>query len=168
VTLEPFTTRVHRGLLQAYRRMPRLARRWIVRLMAPSFTVGAVCLIERPDGQVLLVRQAYRQRWGVPGGLLKRGEDPMVGARREVFEEVGIAVELIGPPAVVVDPGPQRVDIIFRARPLVLSEVGEVRPSSPEIVETAWFRPEELPELQGETAAAFVALARGRSALQTD
>jgi ADP-ribose pyrophosphatase YjhB (NUDIX family) len=154
----------HRALLRMYRSMPTHLRRWIVRLIAPSFTVGAICVIERPDGHVMLVRQAYRKRWGIPGGLLKRGEDPAVGARREVYEEVGIRVELVGPPAVVVDPGPQRVDIVYRARPVSLAEVGEARPSSPEIVEVAWFPPDALPELQLETATAMVALARHQAA----
>jgi ADP-ribose pyrophosphatase YjhB (NUDIX family) len=164
VTRDSLIGQVHRGLLRVYRSMPVHLRRWVVRLIAPSFTVGAVCLIERPDGHVMLVRQAYRQRWGVPGGLLKRGEDPADGARREVFEEVGIRVELIGPPAVVVDPDPQRVDVIYRARPVSLAEIGEARPTSPEIVEVAWFAPDALPELQSETATAMVALARHHAA----
>ena len=161
--IDAATTQAHRGLLRVYRSLPAPARRWSVRLLAPSFTVGAVCVIERPDGHVLLVRQAYRNRWGLPGGLLKRREDPEVGARREVMEEVGIAVELVGPPAVVVDAVPQRVDMIYRARPAALADVGEVRPTSPEIVEVRWFAPEALPELQAETADAFIALARLRA-----
>lgn len=152
--------RGHRSLLRVFQWFPRSVRRVTVRVISPSFTVGAICVIERPDGQVLLVRQAYRRKWGIPGGLLKRGEDPAVGARREVFEEVGIAVELLGPPAVVVDPDPQRVDVIYRARPVSLSEIGEVRPNSPEIVEVGWFSRDALPELQPETAEAMVALAR--------
>lgn len=140
-----------------------------MRVLSPSYTVGAICVITRPDGNVLLVRQAYRRRWGIPGGLVKRGEDPAVAARREVFEEVGIAVELLGPPAVVVDPEPQRVDLVFRARPTSLAEVGEVRPSSPEIVEVGWFATDSLPELQFETAQAMVALARrDASAVESD
>lgn len=140
-----------------------------MRVLSPSYTVGAICVITRPDGNVLLVRQAYRRRWGIPGGLVKRGEDPAVAARREVFEEVGIAVELLGPPAVVVDPEPQRVDLVFRARPTSLAEVGEVRPSSPEIVEIGWFAADSLPELQFETAQAMVALARrDASAVESD
>jgi 8-oxo-dGTP diphosphatase len=152
--------RGHRGLLRVFQWFPSSVRRVTVRIISPSYTVGAICIVERPDGQILLVRQAYRRKWGIPGGLLKRGEDPAVGARREVFEEVGIAVELLGPPAVVVDPDPQRVDIIYRGRPLSLSEIGEVRPNSPEIVEVGWFARDALPELQFETAEAMVALAR--------
>ena len=82
-----------------------------------SFTVGGLCVVERADGRVLLVRHGYRPRWGLPGGFLKRGEIPTDGARREVFEEVGLRVELLGEPAVVVSPEWRRVDVVFRARP---------------------------------------------------
>jgi len=160
---------LHRLALRVYRAMPTAVRRWVVRLIAPKYTVGATAVIERPDGHILLVRQSYRHRWGVPGGLLKRGEDPSIGARREVFEEIGLAIELVGAPAVVVDAGPQRVDVVFRARPVALADLGEVRPSSPEIVEVRWFAPDALPELQFETAEAMVALARQRPApVETD
>jgi 8-oxo-dGTP pyrophosphatase MutT (NUDIX family) len=152
--------RLHRLLLRAYRRLPLHGRRWAVRLVAPSYTVGAICLIERPDGHVLLIRQTYRRRWGIPGGLLKRREDPADAARREVHEEIGLDIELVGEPAVVVDAAPQRIDIVFRARPVSLEAVGRMRPCSPEIVEARWFAPDALPELQHETATALVALAR--------
>jgi 8-oxo-dGTP pyrophosphatase MutT (NUDIX family) len=157
---------LHRLLLQTYRRMPRPVRRRIVRTLAPSYTIGAMCFIERPDGAVLLVRTAYRRRWGVPGGLLKRGEEPADGARREVMEEVGLAIELLGEPTVVVDPPPQRVDIVYRARLVEHASAGEIRIGTPEIVEARWFRPDELPELQFETAGALVALARSAAAPQ--
>jgi ADP-ribose pyrophosphatase YjhB (NUDIX family) len=106
------------------------------------------------------VRQSYRQRWGVPGGLLKRGETVEDAARREVREEIGLDIALIGEPAVVVDPVPRRIDVIFRARPAVEDEAASVAPSSPEITEARWFAAAELPELQAETAQALIALAR--------
>ncbi len=155
-----YSARVYRVFLRLFQMLPKMLRRWIVRIVSPSYTVGAICVIERPDGRILLVRQAYRRRWGIPGGLLKRGEDPAIGARREVFEEVGIAIALVGSPAVVVDADPQRVDIVYRARPVSLSEIDEARPCSAEIVEVGWFSPSALPELQFETAEAMVALAR--------
>jgi 8-oxo-dGTP diphosphatase len=151
-------------LLQLYARLPRGMRRRIVRLISPSYTVGAMCFIERPDGAVLLVRTAYRRRWGVPGGLLQRGEDPADGARREVMEEVGLRIDLIGEPSVVVDPEPQRIDIIYRARLQDPTAEPEVRVGTPEIVEARWFPPDEFPELQFETAGALVALARSAAA----
>lgn len=158
---------LHTALLKLYRRMPTPLRRRLVRTASPSYTVGAICVIERPDGAVLLVRQVYRSRWGIPGGLLKRGEDPTDAARREVFEEVGIAIELVGEPAVVVDAVPQRIDIVYRARPIALSELDHLGPRSPEIEEARWFEPDALPELQFETASALVALARTSASPQS-
>ena len=139
--------RLHHMLLQVYWRLPRKMRRWILRALTPSFTVGAMCIIERSDGGVLLVRHSYRDRWDVPGGLLQRGEDAETGARREVLEEVGLEVELLGEPAVVVDAAPQRVAIVFRARPVPGADLDAIRPGSAEIAETAWFPRTELPGL---------------------
>ncbi len=150
----------HRSALKLYGHLPTALRRRLVRVVSPSFTVGAMCIIERGDGSLLLVRHSYRQRWGVPGGLLEKGEDPRVGARREVHEEVGLMIEILGEPAVVVDPEPQRVDVIFRCRPAPGADLSAIAPRSPEIVEAKWFRPDALPELQFETASALVSLAR--------
>ncbi len=150
----------HLLLLRLYRRLPRSSRLFVVHRLTPSFTVGAICVVERADGALLLVRHSYRQRWGFPGGLCKRGEEVADAARRETVEEVGLVVELVGEPAVVVDPDPRRVDVVFGAR--VDDDGGSARPCSPEIVELRWFPPTALPELQHEAASALVALARAR------
>lgn len=149
--------RLHLALLQVYRRLPVALRRRVVRLIAPTYSVGAMAFIERADGALLLVRHSYRQRWGVPGGLLQRHEDPRKGVRREVAEEVGLDVELLGEPAVVVDEEPHRIDLVFRARP---TDSRAPVPASPEIVEAEWFPAEALPELQFETRDALMTLSR--------
>lgn len=131
----------------------------MVRAGAPSFTVGAACVIERPDGAILLVRLTYRRGWGLPGGLVGRREDIADCARREVGEEVGVDVDLVGPPAVVVDSRPQRVDVVFPARLAPGVEPSAARPTSPEITEVRWFSAEDLPALQHEAVSALVALA---------
>ena len=155
--------RLHRFALRCYQRLPATGRRWVVRTIAPSFTVGAMCVIERSDGAILFVRHSYRTRWGVPGGLLNRREEPAEAARREVREEVGLEVVLGGEPVVVVDARPQRVDLVYRARPAPGVDLGVVRPVSAEIAEVRWFPPDELPELQIETTGALIALARAIS-----
>ena len=152
--------RLHRGALQVYRRLPVWARRRVVRTIAPGYTVGAMCFIERDDGAMLLVRLFYRQRWGVPGGLLKRGEVPADAARREVREEVGVEIELVGEPAVVVDADAQRVDLVYRARLADGEDPASAHPRSPEIIDAQWFPTASLPQLQHETSGALVALAR--------
>jgi ADP-ribose pyrophosphatase YjhB (NUDIX family) len=148
-----------RLLLQVWRWLPRMARRWILRIFAPSYTVGAACVIQRDDGALLLVRLVYRDGWGLPGGLIKRHEDVADCARREVDEEVGLAVTLASEPAVVVDSRPQRVDVVFWARPVPGADPNAVWPRSPEIREVQWFPTGELPALQHETVSALDALA---------
>lgn len=152
--------RIQRFLLRRWRRVPRRIRRWTVRLFAPSFTVGAVCVIERDDGAILLARLSYRNAWGLPGGLINRREDIASCARREVREETGLAIELVGEPAVVVDADPQRVDVVYRARPVDGADPDSVEPRSPEVTDLRWFAAGSLPELQPEAVSALVALAR--------
>jgi len=152
--------RLHYRLLRIYRLLPRPARLFLVHRLAPSFTVGAICVIERADGAVLLVRHSYRRRWGFPGGLLQRNEDVRDAARREALEEVDIDIDLVGEPAVVVDPDARRVDVIFRARPTAKARLDRIRPTSAEIVDARWFPRDALPELQHEASGALVALAR--------
>jgi 8-oxo-dGTP pyrophosphatase MutT (NUDIX family) len=135
-------------------RMPRWLRRFLVHSVAPSFTVGAMCLITRADGAQLLVRHSYRNGWGVPGGLLKRGEEAADGALRECMEETGLAIVLDHPPTVVVDPGARRVDVIFTARPRDETAT-DVHARSAELLEARWFQPQEMPTLQHETAKAM-------------
>jgi ADP-ribose pyrophosphatase YjhB (NUDIX family) len=156
--------RLHLALLHLYQRLPRRARLAVIHTLAPSFTVGAICVVERDDGRVLLVRHSYRTRWGFPGGLLKRGEEVADGARRETREEIGLEVELVGEPAVVVAPEPRRVDVVYRARPADGADPDTARPMSPEIVEVRWVPRDDLPELQHEAAGGLVALARADDA----
>lgn len=151
---------VQRLLLRVFQLLPRRLRRLLVWTGAPKYTVGAICIVEREDRSILLVRHSYVPRWGTPGGLVKRGEEADVAAARETMEEVNLAVELVGEPSVVLEPARRRVDVVFLARPGAGATVDDVGPSSPEIVETGWFRPDELPDLQPETATALATLAR--------
>lgn len=160
-------SRLHLLALRIFQRLPVRARRQVVRTIASGFTVGAICFTERSDGALLLVRLSYRDRWGAPGGLLKRGEDPEGAVRREVLEETGLEVVTVGEPAVVVASESRRVDVIFRARLAPGQDPGAAAPRSPEIVEVGWFPPDALPELQHETSGALVALARSSRAPQS-
>ena len=152
--------RAQRVLLGVFRLLPRNLRRVFVRFFAPSFTVGAICVVERADGRVLVVRHSYRRRWGFPGGLVKRHEAIEDAARREAREEVGVDIVLVDEPAVVVAPAPRRVDVVFRARIAEGFDPDSLRPMSPEIVEVRWVERRDLPELQEEAADGLVALAR--------
>jgi 8-oxo-dGTP diphosphatase len=151
---------LHVALLRVFGMLPRRVRRAILHTLAPSYTVGAICVVERDDGRLLLVRHSYRRRWGFPGGLLKRHEHVSDAARREAREEVGIEIELVGEPAVVVAPRSHRVDVVYRCRVGPGVDPDAARPMSPEITEVRWVARDQLPELQHEAAGGLVALAR--------
>lgn len=54
---------------------------------------GVKCVLTRGE-DVLLVRHTYgKPRWDLPGGTLKRGEDPEHAARREMREELGVEID---------------------------------------------------------------------------
>lgn len=145
--------------LQVFRRLPVQARRSVVRALSPTFTAGSIVVIERDDGAVLLIRQAYRSGWGLPGGLMAKGESPEEAAVREVREEVGLELGALGPAKLVLDVEPRRLDFVFSARVHVDGD-GGVQPTSPELREARWFSRDALPPLQRETRTAIEALAR--------
>jgi 8-oxo-dGTP pyrophosphatase MutT (NUDIX family) len=61
------------------------------RLARPN-THGALVAIWHA-GRLLLVKNSYLSYWSLPGGYVRSGEDPVDAARRELLEEVGIAVD---------------------------------------------------------------------------
>ena len=51
-------------------------------------------VVIRHGGEVLLIKSNFgEQKWGLPGGGIKRSETPEQSAVREVREEVGIVLE---------------------------------------------------------------------------
>lgn len=151
--------RLKRLAFRTWPRLPRWARKFLVHRGTPSFYVGALCVIERSDGALLLVRNSYRRGWGFPGGLLNRRETPIDAVRRETHEEIGVDVVLDDNPKVVVEPRTRRVDIIYTARPAADSDP---RPRSPEILEARWFPATDLPGLMPEAVTALIALGRSQ------
>jgi 8-oxo-dGTP pyrophosphatase MutT (NUDIX family) len=152
---------VKRRSLRLFGRLPPVVRRALVRLWAPSYTVGAICVVV--DGErTLLVRQSYKAHWGAPGGLLDRGELPDAAAVREVREEVGLEVQPAGAPVPVVWPELRRLDLVFRCTLTPEVSPDRARPESPEIEEVAWFALSDLPRLQTGTAHALRLLGLAR------
>ncbi|MDQ6910806.1 MAG: NUDIX domain-containing protein [Actinomycetota bacterium] len=147
--------RIRLVLLRIYRALPAWARKFVVLRITPSFRVGAACIVVREDGAILLVRHSYRAGWGLPGGLIRRREEPRDAALRESREEVGLDLELTTGPTVIVDSPGRRIDVIFEARVLPDSPRQVAVAHFPEIVEVQWFQPGRLPQLQEEAAGAL-------------
>lgn len=70
---------------------PDRFRRGVERGDDGGWGVGALVV---HDGRALFVREA--DTWLLPGGRLEAGESPESGARREVREETGIEIEIVG------------------------------------------------------------------------
>ena len=54
------------------------------------FRVSIKCLIRDADGKVLVVKEAGRTWWDLPGGGIDHGEDIRTAIARELSEEVGL------------------------------------------------------------------------------
>jgi ADP-ribose pyrophosphatase YjhB (NUDIX family) len=139
-------------------RLPHRLRIRLVRLVAPTFTVGSVVLVRDAEatgpGRLLLLRQPPGRGWSLPAGLLGRGETPTEGALRELAEESGIQLRpdqlrQAVPNAVVHHRG-RWVDVVFEASvpatstPLIVDSV--------EVLEAAWHPIDNLPQLTRPTA----------------
>jgi ADP-ribose pyrophosphatase YjhB (NUDIX family) len=132
--------------LRVFRRLPAPVRRVVVRAGTPSFTVGAVCLLQR-DERLLMLRQPHRVGWSLPGGLLDRRESAAEAVQRELHEELGLRVRVGRPVTVVVDAPLRRVDVVYRL--VVDHAVGER--VGGEATSSRWLRPEEVDEMDGPT-----------------
>ena len=99
---------------------------------------ASVALFE--SGRVLLIQRArapWLGKWSLPGGRLEAGEDAETCARREVFEEIGLAVSALRPVLRMELGGPQQYLLqVFATR----SFAGGIAPND-EIADHRWLDP---------------------------
>ncbi|QDO86912.1 NUDIX hydrolase [Ornithinimicrobium ciconiae] len=132
--------------LVAFRKMPGPLKRTLVRAGTPSYTVGAVCLIQHGD-EVLFLWQPHRRGWTLPGGLLGWGEDPADAVRREVLEEVGLTIDPGQPLAFGVHAATQQIDVIYR---VAVTDRPDIALAT-EARKATWWRLAELAETDLDT-----------------
>jgi mutator protein MutT len=118
-------------------------RRWTMRLTHARFTVTAGAVIFNDKGEVLLLKHRFRagSGWGLPGGFMENGEQPIDALRRELREEIGLEVDGVKVFAVRSFKKPQQVEVLFRARANV-----EVKSQTVEVERAEWFSIDALPE----------------------
>jgi mutator protein MutT len=139
-----------------WRRTPAKLKRWGVRFTQTRFTVTAGAIITDDEGRVLLLHHRFRpgSGWGIPGGFIKRGEQPDQAVRRELREEVGLEIEDLSLFKTRAFKKARQVEIIFRCRAR-----GETDQLSYEIKRLAWFDPHDLPQELPRDQAALIKLA---------
>ena len=160
---------LHRTSLAVWKHFPPRLAGFLRTLLTTRWAVGAVAVIideAANPPEVLLVQHSYRTKgaWGLPGGSLESGlrnplepskeessdesRDDIIESslRREVFEELGIEIEIVrltkidAVPYVPEEPGPYRLDFYYRCLPRQgfgsLREglgTGIIKPRSPEV-----------------------------------
>lgn len=112
-------------------------------------SVSSAVFIEDDQGRLLLLQQAAERkghRWGPPAGGMEAHEDPMMAAKREAEEEIGVSVELKDVVGIyIVDRGDNAAGIGFVFRGEIIS--GAITPKKGEIMDFRFFTPNEIEEL---------------------
>jgi 8-oxo-dGTP diphosphatase len=114
-----------------------------MRLTNTRFTVTAGALIFNDAGEVLLLKHRFRAGtgWGLPGGFLEKGEQPLEALRRELREEINLEVESVEIFAARSFRKPRQVEVLFRCR-----ASGAAKPQTMEVERAEWFAPGSLPD----------------------
>ena len=144
-----------RGLgYRTFYRLPAKLRRKLVRLVAPTYTVGAVVLVRDHTDRLLLLRQPPGNGWSLPGGMIDRGERPVECAARELAEETGLSVDVgdLSPavPNAVAHTRGRWVDFVYQVR--VDPNHHQLVVDGGEVLEARWCSVEGLPPLTVPTA----------------
>ena len=160
---------LHRTSLAVWKHFPPRLAGFLRSLLTTRWAVGAVALLiddAVTPPEVLLVQHSYRTKgaWGLPGGSLESGlrsplepskeqtgeesRDDIIESslRREVFEELGIEIDIVrltkidAVPYVPEEPGPYRLDFYYRCLPKQGFSAlraglgtGFIKPRSPEV-----------------------------------
>ncbi|MEO3785057.1 NUDIX domain-containing protein [Actinocorallia sp. B10E7] len=119
---------------------------------ANSIVVAVAAAVRNDAGELLLIERSDNHLWALPGGAQDIGETVTEACIREVKEETGLDVEIIGLSGIYSDPNHviayddgevrQEFSICFHAKPTG----GTIRTSS-ESRTVHWVSPEKLDSL---------------------
>lgn len=126
-----------------WRLLPARLRRWSMRATHTRFTVTAGAIVFNDSGHVLLLKHRFRagSGWGLPGGFLEAGEQPLDALRRELREEIGMEIKDVEVFAARSFSKPRQVEVLFRCR-----ANGSPQPQDMEIERAEWFSVNSLPQ----------------------
>jgi len=117
----------------------------------PLLLPGITAVVFDDEGRVLLVQRSDNHRWTLVTGAIDPGEQPAVGAVREIEEETGVEAKVerllsvTALPMTEYDNGDKVhwLDVSFRCHALG----GEAHVNDDESIDVGWYRLDELPDL---------------------
>lgn len=129
------------------------------------FTVTAGAIVFNDDGEILLLKHRFRagSGWGLPGGFLEAGEQPLDALRRELREEIGLEISDAEIFAARSFRKPRQVEVLFTCK-----ANGEAKPQAMEVERAEWFSLTSLPEGLPKDQRRFVERAAGDGANRRD
>jgi 8-oxo-dGTP pyrophosphatase MutT (NUDIX family) len=111
-------------------------------------TCGAKVVVMCGD-EILLIKTTYDYGYSLPGGGVKKGEDPIDAAKREAIEEVGIVLDNVTQITTFVTTAEYKIDTVYG----FYSEVSSKKYSLDklEIERAEWHPLSNLPKLGSVT-----------------
>ena len=141
--------------MQIKMKLKRFISNPLLKLIKLKFVlVGVPVIIQNNDGKILLEKRAnylptYPGYWGLPGGLMNKGEHSQQTAEREIKEELGVKIRIIKKSKNIYEPLPtkecptQYINIVYHAK---ISQ-GIPKPKN-ETSEISWFKPSEIKKIK--------------------
>lgn len=112
-------------------------------------SISSSVVVEDEQGRLLLLQQAAERKghkWGLPAGGMDAHEDPVMVAKREVKEEIGVDVDLVDLIGVyTTDRGDSSSGIGFAFRGRLQNS--QLQPKEGEISAARYFTHEEIKDL---------------------
>lgn len=148
-----------------WRFLPARLRRWTMRATHSRFTVTAGAIVFNDNGEILLLKHRFRagSGWGLPGGFLEAGEQPLDALRRELREEIGLEISDAEIFAARSFRKPRQVEVLFTCK-----ANGEAKPQAMEVERAEWFSLTNLPEGLPKDQRRFVERAASDGANRRD
>ncbi|HJV66394.1 MAG TPA: NUDIX domain-containing protein [Geomonas sp.] len=127
---------------------------------ANHIVTSVVAVIVDSEDQVLLTQRSvppFQGEWVMPGGKIDLGEPIVKALKREVWEEVGLEIEVNDLIDVFehVTPGEDNyhfIIIYYRCTPLYC----DVNHNRDEVLEARWVKPEDLEQYKIPAGARFI------------
>lgn len=119
----------------------------VMNTILPTKRVIAHVLFRNRAGKYLFVSEAFKEDWELPGGIVEPHEPPLLAARRECEEELGLALDFSR--LLVIDWMPpylgwdDAMEMIYDGGVLEDDQIAAIVPQASEITAIHWVDPEE-------------------------